>query len=274
MKSEKKNRNSTPIDRRASLFLLNTSSHLAICAWSVFQNPKNANSFNLFPEEEKRQLELCIVTVIRTQFWAQTISTAIRNNLNEKNNKKSLDCYLEARLGSKALLTKKLGAGSNGNVYRLASYELRECLKDAMYYCEQDEKIYKKNSKKSKSEDIFPKYCKSRDTSNFAQDIIESLAACLEFDGLDNLTDPSPRSSLMISQFNFDKAIFVERMLKERTIPSCDLFLSSIFSLNDDTYPNLKDKCYGFVEKYYSSEIPQTLKKDQKATILPESTSA
>lgn len=128
----------------------------------------------------------------------------------------------------------------------MARYELRECLKDAVSYCRENEKSAKTN---------LPRYCRFRETDDTAQDIIESLAACLEFDGLDNLSDPSPRSSLMITQFTNEKARFVERMLKERTASSCDKILNSLFDIAGDSSGELKQKCLEFVERNYSSEI-------------------
>ena len=152
-------------------------------------NPSKANSMPFFSSntDDRRQLELCIVTLIRTQYWAQGINKSIRNGLDSNDTKKTLDAYIEARLGSKAILTKKKGDGSNGNVYRLATFELRECLKDAVSYCIQDEREYKKiQSKKSKKDqDVYQRFCPSRKTEELAQDIVESFAACLEFDGLD-----------------------------------------------------------------------------------------
>lgn len=173
---------SSSIDRRSTLSLIALSTQMGI----LLNDPKTANSIGFFPTEERRQLELCIVTIIRTQYWAQKISMEISKGLENQDKKSTIDAYIEARLGSKALLTKKTGAGSNANVYRLAKFEVRECLRDAVTYCAEDEKIFKKTKSKSKTEQTtYTRYCARRTAEDQAQDIIESLATCLEFDGLD-----------------------------------------------------------------------------------------
>lgn len=206
--------------------------------------------------DERRQLELCIVTVLRTQYWAMTLSQSLQSSLQIQDTKAARQLYIEARLGSKALLTGKIGAGANSNVYRLAPFQLRACLKDALTYCRDSQKIYSKN--KNKSNDTFPLYiCQARETENKAQDIIESFASCLEFDGLDNLQDASPRSSLMVSQYTNEKANFVLRMLLERSIPACSSFLDLIINSSLTSDPvELRRKCLDFMERNYASEFP------------------
>jgi hypothetical protein len=83
-------------------------------------------------------------------------------------------------------------------------------------------------------------------------DIIESLAALCEFDGLENLTDPSPRSSLALTQYTNKKALFLKRILLERTVPACNTVISSF---GTDT----KRFVESYVAKTYPNETPMVI---------------
>ncbi len=88
-----------------------------------------------------------------------------------------------------------------------------------------------------------------------SEDITESLAAVVEFDGLDNTQDPSPRSSLALSMYNDSKAVFVKRLLLERTVISCNVFVSS-FGTDKKLF------CERYIRSTYPNEIPASLLKD------------
>lgn len=220
----------------------------------------NGIDLNLF-RDDRRQLELCIVTVLRTQCWAMRISQSMQASLQSHDSDATRDHYMEARLGSKALLTGKLSAGSNYNVYKLAPFQLRGCLKDSLSHCRDSEKVYIKqsyNKKDPKAAASLNRMCNARQTEDVAQDLVESFASCLEFDGLDNLEDQSPRSSLMITQFTEEKARFVLRMLTERSIPKCTQYLDLIYSTSDEP-AELKSKCLDYLQRNYGAEIPVDL---------------
>jgi hypothetical protein len=211
-----------------------------------------AIAFPLFePKENRRQLEFCLVNILRVEYWAQTLSRSIEESLSSDQPKILSDSmkapYLEARLGGKALLTGKIGGGSNGKVYTLASFQMKDVVKDVIAY---GEDIYKAELKSatSKEQKAFLKLNKNTVESS-GRDLIESLATLIEFDGLDNVQDPSPRSTLFLSQYTKEKAVYVKRLLQERVIPSCEILLNAFGS----------DK-RKIVEKYiqvqYSNEVP------------------
>ena len=85
-----------------------------------------------------------------------------------------------------------------------------------------------------------------------SEEIIESLAAVVEFDGLDNTQDPSPRSSLALSMYSDSKAIFVKRLLLERTVKNCDIFVNA-FGTEKRLY------CERYVKSTYPNELPPSL---------------
>ena len=146
--------------------------------------------------------------------------------------------YLEARLGAKALLTQKIGGGSTTTVLKLASFNIKECLDDGKYWCNQ----------LVKSNQMEKRIC-TTDIISISEDIVESLASIVEFDGLETTIDPSPRSSLMLSMYNPQKGTFVYRTLMERVIPNCERYLDLF---GDDR----KQLCLEFVKRDYSDEIP------------------
>jgi hypothetical protein len=210
----------------------------------------------------RRQLELCLVTILRTEYWAINISQSLNNKLlspttsaprstddddneqtivDESDNQRKQP-YLEARLGAKALITQKIGGGANSRVQILGGLHLRECLDDIVYWCSlrKDNGVNSNNNNK--------RIC-TNELPNYITELIESLASIVEFDGLETTTDPSPRSSLMLSMYTSDKAKFVYRTLVERVIPSCEYILN-IFGLER------RQLIEEYVVRDYSSEVP------------------
>jgi hypothetical protein len=227
---------SASMERRSFLALLTLASVPIV--------PKQSNAIPFF-ESNHRQLELCLVTILRTQFWAMNtakslqsklLTTSPSDNTLEENVRKLP--YLEARLGAKALLTQKIGGGSTNTVLKLASFNIKECLDDGKYWCNQ----------LSKSNQLDKRIC-TNDLIAISADIVESLASIVEFDGLETTIDPSPRSSLMLSMYNPSKGTFVYRTLTERVIPSCERYLE-IFG------EEKRRLCLEFVRRDYSDEIP------------------
>jgi hypothetical protein len=197
--------------------ILNLSPAFA-ATWCLF--PSSANA--LFGSREKRQLEVCIVSVLRVIYWAQFIASSLQQAETVEQRKQR---YIEARLGAKALLTGKVGGGANGRVYALASLQLPEVLHDLQ------------------------SYATSRQVEDLRQDFYESIAAVVEFDGLETLQDASPRSTLTLQQYNRDKAIYVERLLLERVVPVGEKLVNSFG-------PDVRQTCLNFIQKYYADEIP------------------
>lgn len=134
-----------------------------------------------------------------------------------------------ARLGAKALVTGKVGGGATNRVYQLSTLQFRGCLEDIAYYG------------------------KSRQVSDLCQDLLEAIAAVVEFDGLETTTDPSPRSSLTLSMYSPKKATYVERLLSERVIS----LSNQLFNSFD---PEIRQRCEAYVVSTYPNEI---VKKDQ-----------
>jgi hypothetical protein len=192
----------------------------------------------------RRQLELCLSTVLRTEYWAANVSRSLGMSLDlvpsrdvarttpttstpidESTTMDESDYarkrpYLEARLGAKALLTGKIGGGANSRVIELSGYQLRGCLEDASYWCSRD--VTSGGSGGSKSE--IRRMCNTV-LASASEDLVESLASVVEFDGLETTIDPSPRSSLMLGMYTKEKATFVYRTLVERVMPSCERLL-------------------------------------------------
>jgi hypothetical protein len=189
-----------------------------VATWCLF--PSSANA--LFGSKEKRQKEVCIVSVLRVIYWAQYTATSLQQAETVEQRKQR---YIEARLGAKAVLTGKIGGGANGRVYALASLQLPEVLQDLQ------------------------SYSTSRKVEDLRQDFYESLAAVVEFDGLETLQDASPRSSLTLRGYNRDKALYVERLLLERVVPVGE-------KLVDSFGPDVRKTCLDFIQKYYADEIP------------------
>jgi len=204
-----------------------------------------------FGKGERRQLELCIVSILRIKYWAETVALSIERNIENTPKSGISDVmkapYLEARLGAKAALTGRAGGGSNAKVYTLKSIQLRDCVKDGLswYY-----ELYNRNMKGATTSEQKADLKKQRFfLENAADEIIESLASIVEFDGLDNTLDPSPRSSLALTMYNESKATFVKRTLQERTLPSCDTFVNAFGS-------ETREICIRFIQSTYASEVP------------------
>lgn len=220
---------------------------------------QQANALPFF-QQDRRQLELCLVQVLRTKYWAMNVAKAMNTKLlsppTNSNSTAVIELseaqrkqpYLEARLGAKAILTKKIGGGANSNVVKLASFQLKECLDDGRYWCTDLAKSNQLPGQSTGQLKNGKRFC-SNELESISDEIVESLASLVEFDGLDNIMDPSPRSSLMISMYDSKKGTFVYRTLVERIIPSCDRYLQ-VFG-NDRL-----NVCLEFVRREYPDEMP------------------
>ena len=189
-----------------------------------------ANAFSFFfdsTNNDRRQKELCIVNLLRLQYWAQTISSSLESSQDIERRKKG---YLEARLGAKAIVAKKqkVGGGATAQVFLLVSLGIKGCLDDLTFYAKDKKKV-----------------------EQLKEDLTEALASIVEFDGLETTQDPSPRSSLTLGQFNNQKAQFVRRMLSERIVPLTQ-------ELIDYFGAETRAQCEAYVREYYRSELPPT----------------
>ena len=187
--------------------------------------------------------------------------------------------YLEARLGAKALLTQKIGGGASERVMNLATFQLKECLDDGKYWCGvlgdrgelpgqqllQQQQIQQQqipNNGSSNGSNINRKLSNKQTKTLIcnqsllasSDDLIESLASLVEFDGLETTIDPSPRSSLMLSMYTRDKGVFVYRTLMERVIPSCESYLD-VFGRER------REFCEEYVRSNYGEEVPYVVVK-------------
>jgi len=167
---------------------------------------------------DRTQLELCLVTVLRTKYWAIELCESLENAFTVNDENKSKFLYLEARLGAKALLTQQIGGGASNRVYILAGLKLRECLNDGVAWYGDHVKLRPKSSINN---------LKSiRELQEVADEIIYVLGSIVEFDGLESTTDPSPRSSLMLRMYSKEKLIFIQRILSEQLLSNLDKYLS------------------------------------------------
>lgn len=199
----------------------------------------HTTDFVLLHSEPRRQLELCLTTIQRVCYWSERVGSAIRETLRRKDHDDesvTMDLgkapYLEARLGAKAALTGKVGGGANSQVYNMATWQLRGCVKDVIrYYQEYDPRQFRSvtlSTSTTPTKDEQAQWRRQRVLfDNAVVEITESLAAVVEFDGLDNIQDPSPRSSLTLNQYTDQKAQFVQRTLLERTVPACKTVVGS-----------------------------------------------
>jgi hypothetical protein len=230
-------------NRRKLLQEILGSSVLVASLASSTPSDANAMPFIGGGADDKRQLELCLVTVFRVKYWAMGVSKSIDAMLERTGAAVPSDIekapYLEARLGSKALLTGRVGGGANQKVYTLAGLQLKGCLKDAEYWA----------TLQAKAGDKKDKLAAIQRYATASEGIIESLAACVEFDGLETTLDPSPRSSLMLGQYTNQKAQFVTRMLKERVIPNCDALVQCFDG-------EARERSMRFLRDNYYSELP------------------
>jgi hypothetical protein len=214
------NINSFNLNRRT--FLVTTST--LATAYGAFLH--EANAIPLFEKKDRRQLELCIVNILRVQYWARNIADTLQNAESDDERRKA---YLEARLGAKAMVAEKkvkIGGGASLFVITLRGLKMKEVLDDLRYYA------------------------KSKQMDQYKDDLIEALASLVEFDGMETTQDPSPRSSLTMAMYNDDKSIYVRRMLSERISPLTDEIVN-LFGQES------KLQCASYVEQYYPNELPR-----------------
>jgi len=251
----------TTIDSRRSFLSQLVSSSLIVASDSILIKPQQVNALPFFGSNDRRQLEICLVTILRVKYWAMTVSNSINTKLlSDTTNTGIADIsdlqkkapYLEARLGCKALLTQKIGGGANFKVEELGKLQLKECIDDAKYSCSEMAKNNQlptqvtgeiSSAKKAKQMICSTELCDASD------DLLESLASIVEFDGLETTIDPSPRSSLMLSMYNESKGKFIYRTFRERVIPSCEHILSVFGS---DRRRVVED----YVQRDYAAEVP------------------
>ena len=152
------------------------------------------------PATQHRPLEVCLVSVQRVVYWAALQADEIVQQQQQQSDREAAaKLYLEARLGAKAVLTGRLpSSGSTRRVYTLTSLHLTGCLQDLTWYAHQQQKT------------------SSLDSA--IRSWTEALAGMVEFDGLDTLTDPSPRTSLTLSQYTDPKAAYIVRVLRESVV--------------------------------------------------------
>jgi hypothetical protein len=209
----------------------------------------NISSSSAFPfgdgAKDRRQKELCIVNVLRLQYWAISSADTLEFSDDTEKRKK---VYLEARLGAKAMVAKKhkVGGGATPRVFSLISLQIKECLDDLNFYGKNNKRI-----------------------AQISDDIVESLASIVEFDGLETTQDPSPRSSLTLGQYSDQKALYVRRMLSERITPLTQ-------ELVDYFGPDTRVQCEGYVKEYYPSELPPSRRKaeEESSTAIETSTTS
>jgi len=195
--------------------------------------PPFANAAGLFAAQPERQLELCIISLIRIAYWAEKTGLALLQSDNIEVRKQR---YLEARLACKALVTGKVGGGATYTVFTLNSLGFKECLKDLVLYA--DQTGVKGDRRK---------------VAELQTDLIESLASVVEFDGLENTIESSgPRSSLTLSQYTESKATFVRRTLLEKVVPSVNALIRPFGD-------KVEGFCRDYVAKTYASELPGRL---------------
>ena len=198
---------------------------MAIGATLEMSTPQNADAAW---GKDRRQLEFCLVNLLRVSYWAESVARDLKT-VNQEERRKEL--YLEARLGAKALVSGRVGGGASRRVYNLATLQFRGCLQDLAYYG------------------------KSRQVSDLAQDLLESVAAVVEFDGLETTTDPSPRSSLTLSMYTEEKMAYVQRLLSERVVPLAR-------SLANSFEPEIRNQCQAYIASTYPNELPKLEQAD------------
>jgi hypothetical protein len=193
---------------------------MAIAATLKMNTPRNADAAW---GKDRRQLEFCLVNLFRVTYWAESVARDLKTIEQDERRK---ELYLEARLGAKAIVTGRVGGGATSRVYTLATLQFRGCLQDLAYYG------------------------KSRQVSDLAQDLLESVAAVVEFDGLESTTDSSPRSSLTLSMYTPEKVTYVQRLLSERVVPLAT-------SLANSFEPEVRNQCQAYIASTYTNEVPK-----------------
>jgi hypothetical protein len=199
--------------RKSVLAFIKFSSSLVFID-TVFLPLQSANSaYMVLPlgvgneANNHRQLELCLVILLRVIYWAtNTVNAFVFAANQSKEQRRKL--YLEARLCTKAMLTGKLGDGSTSRTYALSSLQVPLCLSDIEWYAKDIGK--RKSWNKREYESIV----------NAKTMLYEGLASIVEFDGLDTLVDPSPRATLTLGQYTEPKFLFVKRTLSDIVLPS------------------------------------------------------
>jgi hypothetical protein len=201
---------------------------------SLFTLDSRTNVANALPffdhNKDRRQLDLCLVNLLRMQYWATSLSEKMKDS--DGNDELIKVYYLEARLGSKVMVakSKKIGGGASANVFMLKGLQITDCLDDLQYYVDKASR---------------------RKLLLYKDDLIESLASIVEFDGLETTQDPSPRSALTLQMYNPQKATFVRRTLAERIIPLTEDILR-LFG------PDRKAQSAAFIQEYYPKEALTT----------------
>mmetsp|Transcript_12816 Transcript_12816/g.18843 ORF Transcript_12816/g.18843 Transcript_12816/m.18843 type:complete len:281 (+) Transcript_12816:195-1037(+) len=185
------------------------------------------SSAGILGNNNHRELALCLVSLLRLKYWAETLTQELRQYQDDEIHAKEL--YLEARLGAKAAVVGKIGGGSNYHVYTIASLKFRETLDDIAWYAKKD---------------------KNQRAVQLKEDLVESLASLVEFDGLESTQDPSPRSTLTLSMYDSKKLIFVSRMLQERILPTTE-------ALFNEFDPDVRRLCLDYAKSNYPGEMPK-----------------
>jgi hypothetical protein len=193
----------------------------------IISCPEQSHSLTLFGGEDRRELAFCLVDLIRVKYWVESLASRLDAQQDDLASIRNL--YVEARLGAKAAVTGKIGGGANSQVYTIASLKFRESLDDLAWYAEK---------------------AKKKRAVQLKDDLVESLASIVEFDGLETTQDPSPRSSLMFNMFDSQKLSFVKRMLTERVLPTATALLKEF----DDS---ILDLSLNYVSSNYPNEVPR-----------------
>jgi hypothetical protein len=231
--------------------------------------PANALSLPFGGGKDRIQLELCLITILRLRYWAEIVATNMSDKINKAPPSGMTDGmkgpYLEARLGAKAALTGKIGGGANLKVFALAKIQLRDCLVDIESWYN-DEYTFSMKDKNTSKETKAEMKKKRLLLQNAIEQVIESLASVVEFDGLETLLDPSPRSSLALSMYSNTKAQFIRRTLMERTLPNCETIVTS-FGRDRANF------CKRYVEDKYPDEIPASQKVPELPVVMEETSS-
>jgi hypothetical protein len=206
---------------------------------SVFAMPLPAIAFGSSNNEDnnnRRQVELCLVAIQRVSYWAEGQALALASASPTTERRKEL--YLESRLGAKALLTSKIGPGATGVVYTLSTLRLPACLVDLEWHATKELSA-----------------SAARVVAETKERFTEGLASIVEFDGLETLTDASPRSTLTVAQYTDAKASYVVRALRELVVPSARQLLRSFG-------PEPLARVQRYMEQYYAAELPPAVAEE------------
>jgi hypothetical protein len=115
-------------------------------------------------------------------------------------------------------------------VFNLKRMQLKECLKDLKYYAS-------------------ARRLNNKQMDRLNDDLLESLASLVEFDGLETKQDASPWSSLTLGMYNADKEVYVKRMLFERIVGLTNDIVN-VFG------PSVREQCEQYASELYASELP------------------